>query len=222
GPARRSWRAGVAPHHAREPRNWCASTETPARERYVPSRQEIRTRPDVRQPDRSLASGRTGKSRWRSAPTRAPTVVKEAAMNVVPVRVGPMVIAVLCGALAIAGCGGGDAPAGPDAAGDPSEVVAPDGPTPAAADPGTVESCDLLTQEEAAAAAGNPVREGQDHGGGCIWEQEDYTDRPQLQVSPLSTPTPPAPAAEQLCESAVSVLRDPEPMDGFGDQSYWK
>ena len=142
-------------------------------------------------------------------------------MKVVPVRVVPVVIAV-CGALTIAGCGGGGAPAGAEGAGDPSEVVAPDGPTPAAADPGTVESCDLLTQEEAAAAAGNPVREGEDHNGVCIWEQEDYTDRSQLQVSLVFTSTPPALTAEQLCESAVMVLRDPEPVDGFGDKSYWK
>src|SRR5690606_18753472 len=131
---------------------------------------EIRTRPDVRQPDRPLASEAGGGRRVVGA-TRAPGVVEGAAVKVVAVTVVRVVIAV-CGALAIAGCGGGGASAGAEGAGDPAEVVAPNGPTPAAADPGTVESCDLLTQEEAAAAAGNPVREGEDHNGVCIWEQE--------------------------------------------------
>ena len=55
----------------------------------------------------------------------------------------------------------------------------------------------------------------------CIWEQEDHADRSQLQVSLAFVLPPPGLAAEQLCESAVMVLRNPQPVDGFGDRSYF-
>jgi len=94
---------------------------------------------------------------------------------------------------------------------------------PAAADLGSINSCDLLTQEEAAAAAGNPVLEAKLLGAVCIWEPEDVTVPSQLQVSIGFAPaSPPAYTAEQACETGREMLSNPEPKDGFGDRSYWE
>jgi hypothetical protein len=112
-------------------------------------------------------------------------------------------------------------PRAPDGAGEPSGTATPDEPTPAAADLGSINDCDLLTQEEAAAAAGNPVLEAKLLGAVCSWEPEDVTVPSQLQVSIGLVPTSPsAYTAEQACETGREMLSNPEPKDGFGDRSY--
>lgn len=139
-------------------------------------------------------------------------------------RVVSMMISILCGTLAVAGCGGGGSPAGPDGAGSPSGVVAPNVPTPPAADLGPTDGCDLLTQQEAEAAAGNPVQEGRMLGAVCIWEPEDLTEPAHIQLSIAFLPAPPGAgvSAEQLCQQGVAVMSNPEPQTGLGDSSYWE
>jgi hypothetical protein len=128
-----------------------------------------------------------------------------------------LLIAAIGSALALSGCG---EEATPDqvAGGDGSVVPDPDD-VPAITD----NPCELLSQEEAAAIAGNPVNEGKHQSFLCIWEPEDVTDSSQVQVSVSYVPIPPGSDPDAICESSLPGLPDAEPFTGIalGNAAYW-
>jgi hypothetical protein len=84
------------------------------------------------------------------------------------------------------------------------------------------DSCQLLTRAEAAAAAGNAVREGKHVGPVCIFEQEDLNVNSNLQVSVAFVPFPPGADAKQLCAAGLAGIPNSKPFAGIGDRAYWE
>jgi hypothetical protein len=139
-------------------------------------------------------------------------------------RARPSAVALLIALLSVlpaaAGCGEDAAPE--QAGGTPPPDATPTGAAPPG-DPGLLDSCDLLTQQEAAAAAGNPVKEGSAFGIICIWEPEDIEDNTNLQLSVAYVPAPPDTDVEAMCQAGLAGIPDSAPLTGtgLGNSAYW-
>jgi hypothetical protein len=128
-----------------------------------------------------------------------------------------LLVALLSAGLALAGCGGDPTTTPPGGGGQPTG-------TAPAGDPDTRTSCDLFSQEEAAAVAGNPVAEGKLLGIVCIWEPEDLDDDTNVQVSVAHVPAPPGADVDAACQAGLLGIPDSEPLDGtgLGNSAYWE
>jgi hypothetical protein len=155
-------------------------------------------------------------SHIRSASTRLPNVTAPGRFPTVI-----MAVAVLSATLAVTGCGGdgdGGVDAGPGAGSQPTGTADGGGET----EPGN--ACELFSEEEAEAVAGNPVEEGKLLGVLCIWEPEDLEDNTNLQLSVGYVPAPPGADVDAVCEAGLSGIPDSEPLlgTGLGNSAYWE
>lgn len=126
-------------------------------------------------------------------------------------------IAAVASVLAVGACGDTTTPE--PAAGGDGPVASDPANKPVTAD----NACELLSREEAAAIAGNPVTEGKRLSMLCIWEPEDVTDSTQVQVSVSYVPIPPGSDPHAICESSLLGIPDAEPFTStaLGNAAYW-
>jgi hypothetical protein len=95
------------------------------------------------------------------------------------------------------------------------------GPTPPGGGGAAIgNSCDLLTRDQAAAAAGNAVQEGKLLGIVCIWEPEDIDNDANVQVSADYVPALGGDPA-QMCQASLAGIPGAEPFDGIAGDAYW-
>lgn len=115
------------------------------------------------------------------------------------------------------GCGGGSGSA-PGDSGLPAG-----GATTGTTGSAVEDACGLVTDEEAAAAAGNAVKPGKLVGIVCIWEPVDLDDDKNLQVSVAWVPIPPGGDPAQMCQAGLPGIPDSKPLPGVGvgNSAYW-
>jgi hypothetical protein len=159
--------------------------------------------------------------RSRPVTTGLPKVVARPRPPVLAPPVLALLIALLSATVLAAGCGGADTPP-PGAGGtqpQPTGAGTTAGPDPF--DP--PDSCQLLTDQEAEAAAGNPVKAGQLMGIICIWEPQDIEDDTHLQLSVAYVPAPPGADVAAVCQASLPGIPDSVPLagTGLGDSAYW-
>lgn len=123
-----------------------------------------------------------------------------------------LLVALLSAVLMVAGCGGDSAT--PDGGGPGDDGGGGAGATPD-------NSCDVFSREEAAAAAGNPVKDGKLLGFVCIWEPEDIDNEANLQVSVGYLPVPPGGDVNAVCQASLAGIPDAKPFAGVGNSAYW-
>lgn len=122
---------------------------------------------------------------------------------------------VLIGSLLLLSCGGGDDEPAAEA---PRAEAAP-GASAAAGPAPEVDACTLITREEAAAALGQPVREGVREDVSpvfaCKYDAESNVE--SLRVTATAFPS-----AQQAGEAYEMIVRsnDYEPVSGIGDRAY--
>jgi hypothetical protein len=132
----------------------------------------------------------------------------------------PALLVILVSAmLGLAGCG--DEP--PAADGAPPTGAATDGGSPTDGGTEPANACELFSEEEAEAVAGNPVTAGQLLGVICIWEPEDLDNDAHLQVSVGYVPAPPGTDVDAVCQAGLAGIPDSEPLagTGLGNSAYW-
>lgn len=113
----------------------------------------------------------------------------------------------------LTGCGDGNGTANPPDGGKPAAT------TDSGGKPAAKDGCGLLTREEAAAAAGNAVKQGNMMGFVCIWEPEESTDT-SVQVSVAYVPAMGADPA-QMCSASLAGIPNAKPFPGIGNKAYW-
>jgi hypothetical protein len=132
----------------------------------------------------------------------------------------PALLVILVSAmLGLAGCG--DEP--PAADGVQPTGAATDGGSPTDGGTEPANACELFSEEEAEAVAGNPVTAGQLLGVICIWEPEDLDNDAHLQVSVGYVPAPPGTDVDAVCQAGLAGIPDSEPLagTGLGNSAYW-
>jgi hypothetical protein len=91
-------------------------------------------------------------------------------------------------------------------------------------DGAATDGCDLVTQQEAATAAGNAVKPGTMLGIVCIWEQENLDDDTNPQLSVAWVPIPAGGDPDQACQAGLPGIPNskPFPESGLGNSAYWE
>ena len=138
-----------------------------------------------------------------------------------PCRPTPVVAVLTCAlvqlAVVLSACG--------ESTGDQASQPPPPGTAPAGSDGGSADrdACDLVTREEAAAAAGNAVKPGTKAGVICIFEPEDIDEPANLQVSVAWVPIPPTSDADEICKAGLPGIPNAKPLPdaGIGNSAYW-
>jgi len=138
----------------------------------------------------------------------------------------PALLVILVSAmLGLAGCG--DEPPAADGVQPTGAATGGGSPTDggSSTDGGTepANACELFSEEEAEAVAGNPVTAGQLLGVICIWEPEDLDNDAHLQVSVGYVPAPPGTDVDAVCQAGLAGIPDSEPLagTGLGNSAYW-